>query len=382
MPETSEWESSQLDGTLPFDEDVTQFQYRKFIHWEFSLFSLQTAFPGFGLGYTVATGSFRVKIFDPNDVVIFEQKVTLRILVTALIFGSFGLVGIGLFIWLPTSEKIETLIINGQPVTDENPSWKYTIGGQESSEFGTYEVGSGEGATTNAGIIEDWWDSPVYRISIPQGSRWHIVGDSWAYGVSSGLLYQFRSLPGGAFGVNFIDAEIDPIGVMNLAYTDQSMISTRRFDHPYRDPRERAYVIESRDGSVAETPYGWEYIAVRKSNTYEELISIDSLGTLLGREETPEARILWEGQILNPRYIILANGVRITIQNRGGELVMKSSRDDFGGEKVISLVGLSEAFDITEDSSGVIWVTNENGAQFMSSDGGDQWNQAVFIAEE
>ncbi len=72
-------------------------------------------------------------------------------------------------------EKITTTTVAGTLVTEENPSWKYTLGGTNLSEFGIMEAASGFSYTDIEAIIEDWWDSPVYEMQVPEGSKLEVI---------------------------------------------------------------------------------------------------------------------------------------------------------------------------------------------------------------
>lgn len=218
MPLTN-WRSIQSDGTLPNEGAASEVQYRRFLNWSVDLDII-------GIGSTSGTGRWTIQILNGSSV-IFEQKVELTLRIVSL-----GAVGLSLFTWQVTREKITTtwiapaaanvvsnipgivapisvdntngsgivydannVILNpGQVNSVTNPSWMRVLGGAApTSEFGTMIQGGGSGVAVPGipAIIEAFWQSPVYEYSLPSGCRLHVVMDSWGLGANSRPEWQF-----------------------------------------------------------------------------------------------------------------------------------------------------------------------------------------------
>lgn len=200
----TDWKPTNSDHTLSNDSVAGQFRYRHYINWEVFLGGT------FGIGFKTATGGWKIQIKSPSDEVIFEQETKITMQVVSL--GFFGLV---LFTWNFVKQDINTTIVAGQEVTEENPAYIHTIGGGVDSEDGAYFTpGGGSDYVDATATITGFWESTIYNSLIPVGSTLHVIYDTWGLGISLRPEYQFSF---GAAQLGGIDSTMDTINQMYIA---------------------------------------------------------------------------------------------------------------------------------------------------------------------
>lgn len=192
MPAMTDWKPAQSDGTLPLEKPAKQFRYRHYVNWEVDL-------RGWGIGYKNAVGSWKLQVKD-GEKVLFEQEVQITIQVFSL-----GMLGLVLFTWNFVKDIFVTTIINGQEVTEENPAWKFTLGGGEFSEQGIFIPGGGSSYSDAIAIIEGFFETTIYISDFPVGAKQDIIFDHWGLGASRRPEWQWSFLDGGFASVSLFD---------------------------------------------------------------------------------------------------------------------------------------------------------------------------------
>lgn len=251
MPPLPDFKPAKSDGTLPLDATASQFQYSHALHYVTSL-------DGLGIAYQEAKGRWRVQ-FISNGTVIFEQMVELTFGITSLGFSGLQFVA-----WQIVKEKITSFIINGEAINNLNPAWKYTVGGTELSEFGiTIPGGGGDYVDQELNINVDW-QSTIYNMKVPVGTKLKVVFDSWGLGVQSRPEYGFRF--GGVAGG--LSLWMDRVGAVRGAIPlGQRVFAT----HAYNGPASRRYLAHI---DKADSPVIWKdrtnrlWITALKEDSY------------------------------------------------------------------------------------------------------------------
>lgn len=192
MPAMTEWKPPNSEKELPLENPSKQFQYRHYVNWEVDL-------RGWGIGYKDAVGSWKIQV-EQGGLVVFEQEVQVTIQVFSL--GVYGLV---LFTWNFVKDLFVTTIVNGQTITEENPAWKFTLGGGKLSEQGNFIPGGGSDYSNAIAIIEGYFETTIYLSDFEVGAKQHVIFDNWGLGISRRPEWQWRFLDGGFGSASLFD---------------------------------------------------------------------------------------------------------------------------------------------------------------------------------
>lgn len=342
------WASTQSDGTLPLTHDAGYFQYKHFISW----FTAQA----WGAGmWRVGKGTWHIQLIEPQGRVIFEQKVTFGV---TLMF--FGMMGIGILIWMynENSEEITTTIVGGDPITDENPSWSYTLGNSPLSEFGILVPGGGESVINT---VEADWMSPIYKMRVPVGTKLNVITDNWGLGVNTRPEWQFR------FGEPAEGQVASAVDDYNQLYTvaeyfsvASDKLANARSWHPYHIPR----LISNDDGKDPS-------IDIDKSG---RVMRVSAVGSQTKVSQSVDAMRTWQDLNIQvpqggtmPQVLTTNDGGYLAITKQGGG-VFKYLRVNAGGLQFIgTFKGEGDTVTLAESNNGIIYVVNDKGVKIAAS---------------
>lgn len=368
-----DWKSVRSDLTLPLDDKpASQFQYKRFIHWEVDLI-------GVGIAGRTATGSWHIQLVSPTNAVLFEQKVTLTLWVVYT-----GTVGLQIFTWAFRSEKIETPIVAGTATGENNPSWSYTLGGTEQSEFGILDPGGGSDYTDLTAIIEAEWLSPVYKMRVPPGTKLKIIRDAWGLGASTRPEWKFRFVEGDA---PKLDTRFDRFGALLFARGVSDVTETVQMGRswPQHQIRDAGATLVGTDPTIIELPDGREILGILTASGYIEYESLNSEWTWK-RVEYPDDEkgfgtkpyAVWPAGVLMPKMIVLDDaegGTRLSIAVQGDDLLCKRiGREGIAETVVVGDADSTQEYSLSSDGKGLVQISDLSGLpKWESSNGGNTW---------
>lgn len=370
----SDWKSTASDGTLPNKALAGQFQYKRALIWNVPLF-------GFGAGFKVATGTWHIQLKN-GETVIFEQTVALTLQLISIGFTG----GLQLFTWQFQKEVITTPIIGGAPTGDDNPSWSYTIGATDKSEFGILVPGGGSDYTDVEATIIAEWQSPVYRMNVPTGTKLHIVTDHWGLGSSSRPEWQFRFKDGFRrmldTATGFFGELVSVRGQNGNANRDD--VEGGHSWPAYNELTGRGTILGAHEPSLVLLPDGRDITAVLQDDGYWEYESYDSQRTwqkvgypVSGEvaKKTPEK--IFDASVQMPQMIQL-DTIRLAVARRGSTLVSRRISDE--GFDVITPVSDSAGdgtYSLNAMDDGKVQICDDSGKPvFQSLDSGLSWGAA------
>jgi hypothetical protein len=410
----SAWRSTQSDGTLPNEKRAAQMQFRRFLSWSTDVFD-------WGIASRDGVGKFKIQI-NHGDSLIFEQEVelTLRLVtlgMTGLIFYSWQFLreeisttrigpevtntipeGIGL---TPPIKVINTASMAGAVEDASNhrltaeelrsvgsPSWLRTLGGAgPTSEFGTLVPGAGGGSTDREVIVEAWWESSVYKLTVPVGAKLKVVRDAWGLGASTRPEWQFRFLE----GARLVDGAFGPFGELVAARPlagDGGLQGGHGFaEYGFFDGR--GWIAGASDPSLVMLPDGREILGVLQNDGYWEYESRNTQRQWTkvrypGEEPgTTQTLPLFDGEIIMPQLIRLENGTRLAIGISDGRIVVRRSSDGGVGDLIdVGDAGNEESVALDKDASGAVYIVGGSGtALYQSSNGGARFEPMAQLVE-
>lgn len=351
---------ARSDKTLPLERSTGSFRIRKTINWEVDLAGL--------ISGGEKTGSWEIEFTSPAGVVLFRQKVELKLFLVAI-----GVPGLQLFTWNYVHDRFETTIAGGEAVTHDTIG-KYLLGGTLESQQGDLQPAEGfESTDQTATIVADWY-SPVYVFRIPVGTTVKTRRDGWGFGSAvSTYAYAFE---GGAPS-HLIDTRFDGIGAQMCARgrRENGVVQSGRSWPQHRVLESEGWVRGS-NPTIIELPDGRQIMAVLDETGYREFVSLDSGFTWqpmlypdsqkgYGKVE----KVLWEGGVQMPTMIEYED-VRLTIAVVGNELRSRS----VGKEGPVDVVTVgqakdAESYSLSSDSKGNIFITDTSGLPVFRSPG-------------
>lgn len=344
MPTFTDWESDQSDGTLPNTEDAGIFQYRHFVHWETN----QTWDAGIGRN---GTGSWTIQIKDPSGIVIFEQ--TVQITVTVMFFG-FAMV----WYYYSRTDEINTTIVEGQQVTEPIPP-TFLLG----VETGNMVLGGDTVPTYGSafgGIIDAFWQSPVYKMSVPIGSKLNVINDRWGLGVQTRPDWQWRFGDGSDFQ---IDSTFDSFGFLNSVTSQGTKDLICQRSLPNHTTREQDVILSGSDPTMAVLRNGKTLLIKKDANA---LGMYESLDAMLSFQKTEDP--LLEGNVIMPHLIALRGGGYLQLAKSAGEFkYVRKGADGSVTNGVINAATSAKELSASQSDNGVIVLINEMGAPVASS---------------
>lgn len=405
MPALPDWknfltesdDATPIQAISPYTTPLDSFQIGHNIEWDFSPTFAEAALGnliGMGIAFGNATGSFEFKILDGKTAdapVSFWQKVSLKFTWVALLFGGFLSGGLDFFSWSFTSEQIDTYIIDGAPTDKhpttpdpDNPAYRYTIGGTEFSESGIAIPGggptNGNGVGILGGHISSFWQGPLYQnVNLPANAGLLIVNDySRGSFVGTLPLWHIRAIA----GEDEIDAYFQVFGPLNKSYGRSGAVYFSDAALPDTD-KERGKIAAGSEPSINEDLRGVVYAGfVAPDGKVYEAESSDTGLTWRRRQtradqtsETLSDLIVWGTGYNMPRFATLPDGNRGTVTYKNGAIWFKSSRDDFRALNLIATVPRQEAYELSVDSSGVLYVSSATRQEYKSVNNGDTWQK-------
>lgn len=366
----SNWKNAAR-GVLPISKTTNEFQYRRFINWEVDLFA-------YGMGARVASGEWHIRIISPSNNLVFEQKVVLTLQVISL-----GFTGLQFFTWAFNKEVITTLSIGGTEITPENPAWKYTLGGTELSEFGTMEIGGGTSYTDKTAIIEDWWDSPVYKLQLLPGTKFEVVKDAWGLGASNRPEWQWRFRQG---VLQLVDCRFGPFGEMIIArgINNHTIIQGGHSWPDHKFPVGYGFIPDASSPSIIVMDDGVRYMGLLQTDGYWEYISRDmerSWKKVEYATDVPgekKAERIFGPEVTMPQMIRVGTN-RLAISVRGTDLyirrITESGPDRF--QKIITAFG-ERSYALDMDETGVVHIIDSEGDSIWKShEVGMSWQEYI-----
>lgn len=352
MAGLSDWQSNSSDGTLPNTEAVGMFQYRHYINWD------TIAGASAGLGRT-GKGSWHIQIINAGGVVLFEQKVTISITV---IFAGFAIIW---YYYDTVGEKIETSIVGGVTIADGS-GWTYTIGSTPASETGNMVPGGGtEPAYNGEGIISAFWESPVYKMSVPVGAKLHVITDNWGLGVQVRPEWQWR-FGGGVSG--YIDSTFDDFGFLYSVNESESPGNLAcLLSLPRHEVREQESIVEGATPSIAVERTGRTLMLRNddgKWNLYE------SLDAMLSWQKSADEVL--QGSVEMAHLVPLTGGGYVMITKNGSNFQYAGRAADGSVLKGdLQVADDTTEISASQNKAGLIYVINQLGKKIaVSSDNG------------
>lgn len=365
----TDWKSTQSDGTLPNEFVAAQFQYKRFLHWEADIFS-------FGIGGREATGTWKIQIKN-GDAVLFEQEVKLTLWLVSL-----GTIGLQLYTWAFRREVITTTKVGGVEITEENPSWSYTLGGTEFSEFGTLIPGGGSGYTDVTAYIDAEWQSPVYRMTVPVGAKLDVVMDAWGLGASTRPEWQFRFQEG---ALRLVDTAPGYFGEIVAARPLSGVTGRQTMQGGHSWPFHKSlsahgFIRGASEPSLVMEPDGREILGVLQSDGYWEYESLNTQRSwkkvkypVAGQIEKKEQAI-FDASVQMPQLIKTENG-RLALARRGSFLVVRFvGEEGVGATKRVGPAAGDKSYSLTVDDQGLYVICDDSGLPVYESADGLNWN--------
>lgn len=432
----SSWMSIKSDGSIGNDRPITLFQYRHYINWEVPLIMI-------GMDMKRGVGRWKFRIVSQTGEVLFEQSVELIIdcislgslglelftwmfeketITTTVVNGvparsltvtvtedapknsniikvqkllasipkGVSLIFGGVTVTLDAEAPEDSVELSVTPTEDaitagtsylyeDNPPWKYTLGGTKFSEFGTMETGGGSDYTNAVAYINDWWDSPVYRLNLPVGCKFVFVMDSWSLGAKKRVEWQTRYETGtydmaecryGRFG------ELVRTHVIDGAHTLSLVRSWGR-----SNLTARGAIFEGvTDPSILVMPDGRYIIGVMTREGYHEYISVD-LGRSAQRAEYPAESVsglapkeVFDAGVTMPRLVSLGQK-RVALAVRGTELISRTiDESGLGPLVVVGKASGQSSYSMDIDPDGALVVVDASGdIMYTSQDTGTSW---------
>jgi len=340
MPTFTDWKSDKSDGTLPNTEDAGIFQYRHFIHWE----TVQSW--GAGIGRK-GTGTWTIQIKDPSGIVIFEQ--TVQISVSVLFFGF-----VITWFYYEDEDVYTTTIVDGQQITADNPVSTYLVGAEEGDMIPGGDTVSGD-------IIDAFYESAVYKMSVPVGSTFHVIDDRWGLGVQTRPDWQWRFGDGSDFQ---IDSTFDSFGFLNsvTSYKGTSDLLCQR-SLPNHTTREQLAILSGSDPVMAVLRNGKTLLIKKDSNDFGMHESLDAMMSFQKRDDE-----LLQGSVTMPHLVALRGGGYLQLAKSAGEF--KYIRVGPDGAKTNGAINDAAGYkelSAAQADNGVITLINETGAPVASS---------------
>lgn len=358
----SPWASLRRGGVIPLDKQASQVQYRHHIIYETDLSIL-------GLTGQVVHGRWHVQR-KRGDEIRFDQEVDLAIYIV-----SWGFVGQTFFTWAFRQETITTHVVDGQQITEENPSWKYTVGGTPLSEFGTLIPGGGGDYTNLTATIITRWEGPVYIENVQPGETWHILLDSWGLGVSSRPEYQFRFQFGSRRMAEAKFGMLDEL--IQVKKLGTSSLITGHSWPGYQYPVWLGYIADASDPSMVVYDNGIQILGVMLEDGYYEHISKDS-GRSWTKVKYPtenplvdEEKEVFSKDARMPQ-LIRTDNYRLALAIVNSDLRVRRIRDEgMDASLTIGQVANDETFSFDRAPTGEIYIVSSTGEiKFKSSDDG------------
>lgn len=408
MPLTG-WKPNQSNGTLPNDFTTGQLQYRHFLHYENDM-------SGFGIVTKTGVGKWKIRLYH-EERLLFEQEVQLTLQV----------VGLGvLYTWQYVREKIITTWIEPGAVNVVNPatalvapisvtntaassgmvddaanhrltieewrglgspSWeRLAFGDVPASEFGTMIPGGGSGTTTGIAQIDAFWQSPIYTIRAPVGSRLDVVMDSWGLGISTRPEYQWRFNKG---TVGFA-ATLDRQGAIRMV---SERPGTLDLSHTYDSVRRAFRRAEIRDASapkIHRAPTGRIYVLALKGNAwmlwYSDYGGFDIHPVTYDYQNqwdedslTAGAQVaLWSDSFTDVDITARHSRGYVSCAKRGGRIYVRSSADGIVPGPMKDVCPASDfpcriLSGATSDGRERLELVDGNEIHYESHDGGTEW---------
>jgi hypothetical protein len=291
--------------------------------------------------------------------------------------------GLQLFTWAFQKEVITTPIIGGAETSAENPSWSYTLGGTEFSEFGILIPGGGSSYTDIVATIIEEWQSPVYRMNVPVGAKLKVIQDHWGMGASTRPEWQFRFREGvrrmldtaaGFFG-EIVAAR--PLG----GQPSRTAIQGGHSWPFHRTLNEHGFVRGASEPSLVLMPDGREILGVLQDDGYFEYESFDTQRTWrkVGYPVPDEVRQtvpapIFEASVQMPQLVRIEN-IRLALARRGSALVTRRLSDEGVGDLKRVAANAGEGYyslSVAED--GTVYICDETGLpRWQSDDAGLLW---------
>lgn len=391
MAKLTLWKSLRSDGTLPLDADVSQIRIRHEMILEIPTISLFAAIQSIGLGlgqdliFKTIKYTWKYQIQDSTGFVLFEQQVEITLLIVALVISSWGAFNLSLFTWSFGGERITTTVINGKAAGPGNEPYKFTIGGQPTSEFGIMEKGGGSDFTDLFANVNDAWMSTVYKINIPKGAKLVVLQDTAGLGI--------RSRPEWSF--SFSEAAEAPASWLDTQGAIRSLmpVNTRIFvAHTYRGPQgrsRRAFINNSGVGSIWKDATNRTYALVKSAGPwvlyYSDLDGLDMLPVLYNRDIAPSDEELVGSQVAVWRSEFRDATAVPRTQGGYGSIAMLSDTAHYVSASGDLVPGETKIIGPHKDKSMVLLVssiadgrerlvaTDLDTVQYESLDGGDSW---------